>query len=407
MWSSSSGRGTRGAEGAVWEGNRRSGGASNPAMNTMHALRSVAACTLLALAGMAGGCARSEAGEPGDKKKSHAEQLGKPDLVVRDADAELKRSRIVGLLSAPHETGVSLVWCSTMQFAWSAMENGLGEPVRVSPSEAAEGYRTSTVSTADLDAGAYVALAGFGRDGILDRIRRELAEKFGGAASPSMLPTSVGADELLAYAYLFKSLQFQEPFVRVTNTFRFGETRVKAFGLWESDRIQKWGEIARQVEVHHYASGDEWTVRLRTREPEDMLVIARRAPGATLQETIGAVLKSLEGEGDRFRSDDTLKIPLMNFDVTRRYSELEGLAVSGSNGGGLIASAKQNIRLRLDEKGAILKSEAAISVTAAPVVQEPRMMVCEGPFLMLMMRSGAAHPYFAAWIESPELLVAE
>jgi hypothetical protein len=31
-------------------------------------------------------------------------------------------------------------------------------------------------------------------------------------------------------------------------------------------------------------------------------------------------------------------------------------------------------------------------------------MVCDDAFLVLMMRKDAAHPYFAAWIDSPELL---
>lgn len=375
--------------------------------------------TLLALAGLAAGgaCAREPEGSSntqpaGDttKPKTHNELLGKPDVVAENADRDLKSSRVVGLLESPHEAGKSLVWCSTMQYAWNSLTQGFGPPITVAPPGAAAGYQASSVSTNDLDAGSYVALGGFGRDGILDAIRKELAAKFGGAASPSLLPIAVAPDDLLAYAYLFKSLEFTDPFARVPNTFKFGDTSVKAFGLWNSDLIQSWSAIAAQIDVRHYASQAEWTVRLKTKDPTDVLVVARRAPGATLAETVAAVVASMSPgtESLGFKHDDTLKVPLMNFDVTRDFTELKGLAISGSKGSGVITSAKQNIRLRLDEKGAILKSEAAIQTTSAMIPREqPKYMVCDGPFIVLMMREGAEHPYFAAWIESPELLVAE
>jgi len=145
---------------------------------------------------------------------------------------------------------------------------------------------------------------------------------------------------------------------------------------------------------------------LKTKDPADALVVARRAPGNALSQTVDAVMASLGGSPIAFKPVDTLHVPLMNFDVTRNYRELVGLAVTGSRSGGTIAMAKQNIRLRLDEKGAILKSEAAISVTSAqPVQNAPKYMVCDGPFMVMLMRKDANRPYFAAWIESPELLI--
>lgn len=388
----------------------------------MNAFRTGVATSILSLVTLAGLAAagactrdpeRTDGGsqpKDGSTKKSHDDQLGKADLIAADADRDLKSSRVVGLLESRHEAGTSLVWCSTMQFAWNSMKEGFGPPVTVVPAEPAAGYQASTVSTKDLDAGSYVALGGFGRDGILESIRKELAAKFGGAASPSMLPQSVAPDDLLAYAYLFKSLQFTDPFVRVTTPFKFGETEVKAFGLWNSSLIQNWGAIAAQVDVRHYESPTEWTVRLKTKDPADVLIVARRAPGETLGETVAAVVESLSPEGASlgFKHDDTLKVPLMNFDVTRDFKELKGLAITGSKGVGVITMAKQNIRLRLDEKGAILKSEAAIGTTSAMIPKdEPKRMICDGPFVVLMMREGADHPYFAAWIESPELLVSQ
>ena len=68
--------------------------------------------------------------------------------------------------------------------------------------------------------------------------------------------------------------------------------------------------------------------------------------------------------------------------------------------------ALQAIRFRLDRSGAELRSEALLP--AAPGVKpeptRPRRLVFDRPFLVyLKMRSGG-RPFFAAWIDGPELL---
>jgi hypothetical protein len=97
-------------------------------------------------------------------------------------------------------------------------------------------------------------------------------------------------------------------------------------------------------------------------------------------------------------------VPYLNFDLTESFEALKGVGISGPKGGGSISEAIQNIRLRLDEKGAVLKSEAVIGVTSAPMFEEPKRMICDGPFLIQMMKQGATTPYFAAWVANPEVL---
>ncbi|MFG0318862.1 MAG: hypothetical protein ACF8XB_16440, partial [Planctomycetota bacterium JB042] len=51
-----------------------------------------------------------------------------------------------------------------------------------------------------------------------------------------------------------------------------------------------------------------------------------------------------------------------------------------------------------------LESEA-VMVLRASAVLDARRLVFDGPFLVMLLREGAARPYFAAWIETPELLL--
>lgn len=338
---------------------------------------------------------------------SHDQLAGKPDLVIQDAGRELKQSTIAGTLDEPHAPGRSILWCSSFQLAWNELKPVMGEPVRVEgdPPLAAR-LNSALQSRADLDEASYVALAGFGRDDIAGKIAAQLKQKFGGAASPKLLPSSIPDDSIVAYAYLFKNLAFEHPFMRREVPFAFQGVQTRAFGLWPDPDLQDRAEIAGQVIIHSYQSPEQWTVELLNQSPGDRLIIARGEPGPTLADTVSAITSTLDSpRKPAFDDRDTLIIPLFNFDITRRYTELTGLGVSGSKVTGRIDEAIQNIRFRLDEKGAVLKSEAVIGVTSAMPVNRARSMVCDGPFAIVMMREGAAAPYFAAWIESPELLV--
>jgi hypothetical protein len=62
--------------------------------------------------------------------------------------------------------------------------------------------------------------------------------------------------------------------------------------------------------------------------------------------------------------------------------------------------AKQAVRFRLDETGAVLKSETLL---AASLTQ--RNLVFDKPFLIYMKRGNAKAPYFALWVGNAELLV--
>ncbi|MFN7020951.1 MAG: hypothetical protein ACK4WH_06440 [Phycisphaerales bacterium] len=339
---------------------------------------------------------------------THDEVAGKPALKAMASD--LKATTVVATIEQPMPDGRNVLWCATAPLAWHELAEAMGGPL----SAAAVGEGAAMVAAlnktaserADLDDASFVALGGFGRDGILKQIRDALQERFKGAASPSLLPPAIGPDEILAYSYLFKHLEFAEPLIRDERGLLFQGAKVASFGVWSNDRVENWGRIAGQVSIHRYESPTDWVVELKTKATDDRLIIARLDRKPTLGETVSAALASAaSGKPESMKKADWLVVPLLNFDVTRVYGELGGVVLTGSKASGLVNTAIQNIRFRLDEKGAVLKSEMVFGVTAAPVVRQPRLMVCDGPFLIAMARAGAERPYFAAWIDNPELLV--
>ncbi|MBX3356816.1 MAG: hypothetical protein KF745_00150 [Phycisphaeraceae bacterium] len=353
-----------------------------------------------------------------DPPRSHDDVLGRPSLVAKDADGDLKHTVVAATLSQPQAPGTSLLWCSTFQLAWNELVSVMGPPVHVDGDPPiVELLNRAPQGRADLDSASFVAMAGFGRDGIIGAIRSRLNDTFGGAASPSMLPESIPPDRILAYTYLFKNLSFAHPFMRRTVPLVFNDKRLASFGLWSGGNLPNRSKIADQIIVHRYDSPTDWVVELKSTSAGDRLVLARLEPGGTLADTAACIVGSLVSEGAgggdpgarpiQFGSDDVLIVPLLNFDITRSFHELIGREIVGTSTRGVIDEAMQNIRFRLDERGAVLKSEAAIGVvTSAPMPRDPKRMICDGPFAILMIRRGAAHPYFVAWVDNPELLVA-
>ena len=61
----------------------------------------------------------------------------------------------------------------------------------------------------------------------------------------------------------------------------------------------------------------------------------------------------------------------------------------------------------MDEKGVKLRSEAHMAIGCAMEVppQPQHIMIFDRPFLVLLKRAGAKTPYFAMWVDNPELLV--
>ena len=327
-------------------------------------------------------------------------------VVAHDADVDLGSTRLVGHPDVPHEAGVNLLWCATFQLAWDRAAARLGDPLQFAfgTPPLAERLNRHDVAPGDLDDASYVALAGLGEEGIDAAIRDELARKFGDVDT-ALLPDETAPTDLLAYAYLQKSLSFAEPLLIDVETLKFAGVPVRTFGVrHEAGAEEHWSEVSRQVAILDFVDDTEFVVELETESPADRLVLARVPPAETLAETIAEVIRRAGTETiERLRHDDTFLAPVIDFDVTRRFRELEG-HLAREKQEFLLYAALQRVRFRLDERGATLESEAVMKFLSADM-GKPRRLALDGPFLVLMLREGAARPYFALWIETPELLI--
>jgi hypothetical protein len=265
-----------------------------------------------------------------------------------------------------------------------------------------------------LDDESYVALAGFVRDGIFGKIDRGLKDKFKGRASPHLLPEpglTPRPQDIVAYSYLFKHLEFPTPFERLDTPLTFADgNQVTGFGMMAYKPDHE--KIYPQVQILDYKSPADFVIELKTKSAGDRLILARVSPASTLAAMVAAVSKRIAAATpEPAQTGDVLVVPKFNFDLTRNYRELVGRLLVVSNPKVakdlMILSAMQNIRFQMDEKGATLRSESHISFgcEGERIPQPKHIMVFDDPFLVMMQRTTAKVPYFALWVGNSDLLV--
>jgi hypothetical protein len=342
--------------------------------------------------------------------QTHADSFTKEGLLKANV-ANLKDTEIVAQPDVPLDPGKNVLWCGTLQLAWNKAIDLVGEKLRfTTPSPIADLLNREDFTEADLNPDSYVAIADFEKNNVEDEIRAALEKTFHGAASPELIPpkpSNPGPDDFVAYAYLYKDLAFAHPFSD-NDPLVFAGQPVKNFGLSHADKLSD--AVFRQVEIFDYQSADNFIVELKTKAAGDQLILAKIPPGATLQATIDAVLQRMTPDKMEITShSDSLAVPKLNFDLKKEFDDLQGLILDPSPAAKIkqklrIEKAEQLVRFQLNEKGAVLKSEAVIVMRALAMM--PRhSMIFDQPFLVMMKEASSTKPYFALWVGNATLLV--
>lgn len=325
-------------------------------------------------------------------------------LEIADAQRQLPRTTVTAHLLERHVAGRNLLWCATAQVAWDDLEGVLKFPLELKGNpEMAVALQRKLVGRAALPPGKFVAAAGFFRDGIVEKIAREMKEKFPRAMVPEFAPGT--DDEALSFCYLFTDLPFRAPLFRHKKGIAFAGKPVTAFGLWDAHSQKPSLDQLRQVTVRDFVSDTDFVVELDSNVAGERILVARLKPGETLHDTVTAVMRRSRKGEDALSVADDLMIPCINFDLRRTFTEVMGPERGFVRSLGWIREGRQQIKFRFDEEGATLESLAHFWTVLNGEPPKGRKMICDGPFLILLARRGSELPYFAFWVENEELLV--
>lgn len=338
---------------------------------------------------------------------------------VRGNASDFKATYVTPHLDVALARGTNLLWCGTFQMAWDEACALTGGNLQLASADNASAAAQNAMAAAlnrhafgkdCVDDASYVAMAGLVKDRIHEKICNEVKHKL--KFEPRLIPDkslTQRPQDLVAYAALLKNLSFPVPFERLDDALHFDGKPVRAFGL---GRTQASHEAMRpQVLILDYQNEENFVVELKTTNKADRLILARLEPQGTLAEMIGGLQNRLSNrEGEIAGTNDVLMVPRMKFDLIREFSEIEGCRLVSANANIakdlFLLSAMQSIEFDLNEKGVDLKSEAhmAFGCGKSPEPARQHIMIFNKPFLLILQRTGARMPYFAMWVDNPELL---
>ena len=325
---------------------------------------------------------------------------------------DLERTVIVPILDAPLSVGTNVIWCGTMQLAWNELCSLVGEDVHMENEDRIAGrLNMRSVTTNNFDEKTCLVTSELANNTSLSDLRTRVAAKFDGAVTPDLIPSVdiLAKNSVVLYSCLFVNMPFEWAFDRLRKPLRFGQENVATFGIDGDLGISKRARSVRaQVKVCDIRGKDDFVVELKTKRSTHQLILAKIPPEATLIGAVNSVLKRITVP--QFRSPprfDRLIIPVADYDLARGYPELVGRALRVKNplfSDMPIVAANQSIRFKLDESGAVLKSEARI-VLGGISVEDPPDLIFDKPFLVLLKCTTSDKPYFAMWVDNPEVLV--
>ncbi len=332
---------------------------------------------------------------------------------------DLRQSVVVPTLDTPMPKGKNVVWCGTLQLAWNRLgKDVLHELPNVQTAEAVVSRLNRTqLGEDDLPPNSYLATAGFAKDGVVEKVKSEMKQRFHKEVEIDTLEPN----DILAYAYLETNAAFTIPFFDNRERFHFRgssgkDTEVTSFGIQEEHEYA-YDELREQIDVLYllrkkpnYEESEEFVVDLCRDSTPNQIVVACIPPKATLAETLDDVKKKTQefarqSDAEQLRKfgiRDVLLVPNLNWEMRHHFAELEGSDKRLLNAGFTgyhIAKAMQTIHFRLDRSGAELASE--VQMPCKPMATH---FVCDRPFLIVVKKRGAERPFFVMWVDNAELL---
>ncbi|MCD4793224.1 MAG: hypothetical protein K8R54_08340 [Bacteroidales bacterium] len=226
----------------------------------------------------------------------------------------------------------------------------------------------------------------------------------------------ISKETISAKAYFKKTLNFEKEFESYNNTLSFNNETVKSFGLWGDDYDRSF-----MVKLLYYENDDDFIVKLLPEDTEHEIILYKTDSyneiclNSLWNEVKFKIDSGISDKGNimrawryQFEDEDKLEIPKIRFNIETNYSEFENAVLNTSETDYIITTAYQRTAFVLNEKGAIVESEAEMDITSAPPpdeeIPEPKKLIFDKPFLIILKRVDSKNAYFMMWVANTELM---
>lgn len=339
---------------------------------------------------------------------------------------KMAATKITPALDCWIEEGKNLIFCSTFQMAWNEMCNKYAEgtleiekaPDYVEKLNAL--YRQEPLLTDE----AYIAMSGFGKDGIVEKVNKAVREKFKNLNKDELPPEfnyKLGSNEIMTFAYLFRELSFQNVFEKTDPIEMTIDGKIfpaSAFGTisrHDKDIEDQYKVLYLNRDQQNQHNSAEVVLRLVTTSPYDDLIISTVPVKKTLKETYENIQRLISPQNainnhylDRDHKFDSLSIPKINFNILHEFKDLCGKEIFNKslknyNPRNYVGASVLKIAFLLNERGAKIMSYATFFMKGASIEDNTCTIKC--PFVIYIKDKSKEAPYFMAYVANEEILV--
>ncbi len=275
--------------------------------------------------------------------------------------------------------GNTVMFCPTMALAWKHYVQIMPQ---IAYTPAGAKLLRSPFSEADISSSALeitYGLTEYSGPSVSCRLRKHLAfaSKFDAHKLPLTFPDATGAH------------------------------KVRAFGV--TSHWAEWRNTLAQVQVIDYRSPDSFVIAIHNLAGED-LILAKIPRPRTLEDGINDVSTQIREshippEARSVVEGEQVVIPVLELSVFADFKA--ELNHAEQPPGSRLVSASQTLQFRLDERGAVVWSEALIIGENGGYDYAPgtRTFIFDKPFMIMLRETPDRQPYFAAWIGNTDLMI--
>ena len=301
------------------------------------------------------------------------------------------------------------VWCGTFNLVWNDFMNDVVKgnvEFRDGESELANELNKQSFKVDQLSENSYFKIHGqaMGED-LKNKIQNGIKQKFNEDSNLIDRIDWNDSNGYVLYAMLKKEFNFLEPFSTAMGsmTFNNSEPRIKCFGVDSSNNPI----ASKNVEVLFYNSEDDFAIKLKTKEGEEVILYKTTGENKSFEENYKEIKKKQINYSGKntFEENDILRIPFIKVNDEINYDELCGREIKNSNY--YIKQALQTIDFELNNVGGSVKSEAVIDATQKAWTEKSRKMIFDSDFILYLKEESKEQPYFALKVDNTDILLEE
>lgn len=294
------------------------------------------------------------------------------------------------------------VWVGTFQLVWNDfIDKILHNPVKFpegTPQSAIE-LNKQAFDINQITNKSYYKYIGKINKNTKNKIAKAIKRKF--KENSSLLDKvdwTVGRERYVVYAMLKKDFEFTNPFDKLGISM-FRDKEAEFFGINEDSAE----EISDGVKVLFYNNESDFAVVLST-NTNDEVYLYKTATTKPFNYVYSDILKkSKQYQGPKkFKPQDELKIPNLQFFEEISFDELTNKRIKGSNM--VIDQAMETIKFKMDNTGVRLTSEAVLTAvtTSLEPMDEPRNFYFDDTFVVFIKEVKKSKPYMALRVHNIE-----